>query len=83
MIETLEPHVDIGVLTLAFAVWAAVVALLGSAVVYELIQLRNGVTGMSKALNAHILHSERRQTHTETFLSIKHEDFVPIGSSSD
>jgi len=65
-------------LSTAFAVWAAVVALIGTAIVWELSRLRKDVQLMSNLLHEHILHTERRQTHTETFLSIKHDDFTPL-----
>lgn len=69
-------------LTIAFAVWAAVVGMIGVAIVYELMQLRSDVKVMSKLLNDHILHTERRQTHTETFLGLKHNDYVPLSRHS-
>ena len=62
----------------AFAVWAAIVGLIGAAIVYELFQLRGDVKEMSKNLANHILHTERRVTHTETFLGLKHSDYQPI-----
>lgn len=69
---------DASSITTAFTVWAAIVALIGAAIVYELFQLRREVREMSTNLTRHILHSERRQTHTETFLQIKHDDYAPL-----
>jgi hypothetical protein len=65
-------------LTTAFSVWAAVVGMIGIAIVWELSKLRVELKNMSGLLHDHILQTERRQTHTETFLSIKHEDYIPL-----
>ena len=65
-------------LSTAFAVWAAVVGMIGIAIVWELSKLRTEIKLMSTLLHDHILQTERRQTHTETFLSIKHDDYVPL-----
>ena len=66
-------------LNTAFSVWAAVVGLIGAAIVYELFQLRNDLKQMTLRLNDYILHMERRATHTETFLQLKHDDYKPLG----
>jgi hypothetical protein len=65
-------------LTTAFSVWAAVVGLIGIAIVWELSKLRNELRTVSLLLHEHMLQTERRQTHTETFLTIKYDDFVPL-----
>jgi hypothetical protein len=65
-------------LSTAFAVWAAVVGMIGLAIVWELSKMRTEIKVMSQLLHDHILQTERRQIHTETFLSIKHEDYVPL-----
>jgi hypothetical protein len=70
--------VEPATLSTAFAVWAAVVGMIGLAIVWELSKMRGEIKGMSMLLHDHILQSERRQTHTETFLSIKHDDYVPL-----
>lgn len=69
---------DSTTLTTAFSVWAAVVGMIGIAIVWELSKMRYEIKGMSNLLHNHILQTERRQTHTETFLSIKHDDYVPL-----
>lgn len=71
---TMEP----ATLSTAFTVWAAVVGMIGFAIVWELSKMRTELRTMSKLLYDHILQTERRQTHTETFLSIKHEDYIPL-----
>jgi len=52
--------------------------MIGFAIVWELSKMRTELRAMSKLLYDHILQTERRQTHTETFLSIKHEDYIPL-----
>lgn len=68
---------EAGGLEVAFAVWAAVVVLVGGAIVWELSRLRGDVKAMSDALNDHILHTERRVTHIETHLNSKDSNFHP------
>jgi hypothetical protein len=70
--------VEPATLSTAFAVWAAVVGMIGIAIVTELSKMRGDIKGMSRLIHDHILQTERRQTHTETFLSIKHDDYVPL-----
>jgi protein-S-isoprenylcysteine O-methyltransferase Ste14 len=65
-------------LSTAFAVWAAVVGMIGAAIVFELIRLRSELRIMAKNLNDYILYMERRATHTETYLQMKHEDYQPL-----
>lgn len=65
-------------LSTAFTIWASVVALTGAAIVYQLLQMRGDIKEMSHNLTKHILHTERRQTHVETFLQIKHDDYTPL-----
>ena len=52
--------------------------MIGFAIVWELSKMRAEIKMMSQLLHDHILQTERRQTHTETFLSIKHDDYVPL-----
>lgn len=64
-------------LSTAFAVWAAVVAMVGAAMVYQLAQLRAEVKDLRTDLHAYVLQMERRVTHIETHMGMKHEDFRP------
>lgn len=68
----MEPH-D---LTIAFSVWAAVVGLIGVAIVYELTRLRSEMRQISDQLNSYIVSMERRVSTIEAHMSIKHADFV-------
>lgn len=64
-------------LPVAFGVWAAVVGMIGVAIVWELSRLRNELKDMSGKLNHYIVSMERRVTHIETHMVIKHDDFKP------
>ena len=70
-------------LSTAFTVWAAIVGLVGVAIVYELARLRNEVNLVSLKLTEAILSQERRLTAIETHLVMQgrtrtiHE-FTPI-----
>ena len=64
-------------LPVAFAVWAAVVGLIGAAIVWELSRLRNEVRTLTDNLNAYIVSMERRVTYLEAHMSFKHDDFRP------
>ena len=64
-------------LSTAFAIWAAVVAMVGAAMVYQLSQLRVEVKDLRADLNAYVLKMERRVTYIETHISMKHQDFNP------
>lgn len=65
--ETVNP----GNLGQAFAVWAAVVGLIGCAVVYELARVRSELKAMSLQLNTYVVTMERRVTTIETHLRIR------------
>lgn len=60
----------------AFAVWAAVVGIVGAAIVYELAHVRGNIKAMSEQLNEYIVTMERRVTAIETHLRIR-EGFAP------
>ena len=62
-------------LSTAFAVWAAVVGLIGVAIVWELSRLRAEMKSMSHQLNVYIVGMERRVATIEAHMSIKHSDF--------
>jgi hypothetical protein len=62
----------------AFAIWAAVVGMIGAAIVWQLSRLRLEVNAMTVKLNDYILSMERRVTHIETHMGIKHDDFRPL-----
>jgi hypothetical protein len=62
----------------AFSVWAGIVGLIGIAIVWELTRLRNDLRELTGNLNKYILSMERRVTHIESHMAIKHEDFKPI-----
>lgn len=64
----MDPHN----LTMAFTVWAAVVALMGGAMVIEMRGLRNEVSAMRKALNDHIVDTTERLTALEAFNKLQH-----------
>lgn len=49
----------------AFAVWAAVVGLVGAALVFELSHLRGEVLALTAILNGHIVETEHRLTTVE------------------
>ena len=58
-------------LTTAFAIWAVVVGLIGSAIVWELARLRADVAAMSAMLNQHQIEMQGRLTAVETHLSVR------------
>ena len=55
----------------AFAVWAAVVGMIGVAIVWELSRLRGEVRHMADALADHMLRTQGRLTAVETHLHIR------------
>ena len=61
----------------AFAVWAAVVGMIGVAIVWELSRLRGERKMMTHQLNTYIVSMERRVSTIEAHMSIKHNDFRP------
>lgn len=63
-------------LTVAFAVWAAVVGMIGAAIVWELARLRAEVRAMSTLLSKHQMVTQGRLTAVETHLQIR-DGFVP------
>jgi hypothetical protein len=63
-------------LTTAFAVWAAVVGMIGVAIVWELSRLRNEVRNMAFMLNKHQMVTQGRLTAVETHLQIR-DGFTP------
>lgn len=52
----------------AFGVWAAVVGMIGVAIVWELSRLRSEVRNMLDQLNEHMMDTEHRMTALEAFL---------------
>lgn len=52
-------------LSQAFAVWAAVVGMVGAALVWELARLRAELRAMSISLSTHIVQTEHRLTMAE------------------
>ena len=63
-------------LTLAFGMWAAVVGMIGVAIVWELARLRGEVRSMSAQLGAHMMQTEHRVTAIEAHLA-RDGQFVP------
>ena len=63
-------------LTVAFAVWAAVVGMIGMAIVWELARLRGEVHSMTNLLNEHMMETQGRLTAVETHLQVK-DGFQP------
>ena len=55
-------------LAVAFSVWAAIVAMVGGALVFELSRIRNEMRDMSELLREHMLKTEARLTAVETHL---------------
>jgi hypothetical protein len=53
-------------LTAAFGVWAAVVGLVGAALVYELSRLRNEIKAIAERLNNSVVEFEHRLTAVES-----------------
>ena len=64
--------------SVAFTVWAAVVALIGGAIWLELKRLRAELSTMTVKLNDYILVMERRVTHIEAHLQYHDGKFFPI-----
>lgn len=60
----------------AFSVWAAVVALIGGAIVWEIARLRGDVKTLTSALNLHMLQTEHRLTAIESHLTNR-DNFIP------
>lgn len=68
--------IDPNSLAAAFGVWAAVVGMIGLAIVWELSRLRREVRDMSKLLADHMIETEHRMTAVESHLF--HRDrYVP------
>ena len=59
-------------LTMAFTVWAAVVALMGGAMVIEMRALRMELREMKEALNMHIVETTERLAALEAFNKLRH-----------
>lgn len=59
---------DPGSLSQAFAVWAAIVGLVGASIVYELARVRAELNSMTRNLNKYVVTMERRVTAIETHL---------------
>jgi hypothetical protein len=60
-----------GNLSVAFAVWAAVVGMIGVAIVWELSRLRAEIRHMANMLNLHQLETQGRLTAVETHLHLR------------
>ena len=58
----MDPHN----LTAAFGIWAAVVGLVGAALVYELSRLRNELKSIAEKLNRSVVEFEHRLTAVES-----------------
>jgi Flp pilus assembly pilin Flp len=69
----MDPHN----LSEAFAVWAAVVGLIGVAIVWELSRLRGEVKKMNQQLNDHMLTNEHRVTSLEVHLKYRDGEQPP------
>ena len=65
---------DLDYLSIAFTVWAAVVALVGGAIVYELSRLRVKMEELGDRMGALTIHFERRLTRVETTIGIADKD---------
>lgn len=63
-------------LTAAFAMWAAVVGMIGIAIVWELSRLRAEVRNMANLLQRHQLETQGRLTAVETHLQVR-DGFMP------
>jgi hypothetical protein len=61
----------------AFAVWAAVVGMIGIAIVWELARLRAELKDMTSKLNDYVVVMERRVTHIESHMQIMNVNFKP------
>lgn len=62
---------DASALSTAFAVWAAVVGMIGAAIVWELARLRSEVRQMNGSLANHVVATEHRVTAIETHLNAR------------
>lgn len=58
-------------LSAAFTAWAAVVGMIGIAIVWELSRLRSEIKTMAALLNAHQLETQGRLTAVETHLHFR------------
>lgn len=58
-------------LPVAFAVYAAVVAMIGAAIVWELARLRAEVRVMARLLNLHQIETAGRLAALEAFLNVR------------
>ena len=65
-------------LSIAFAVWAAVVGMIGLAIVWELSRLRAEIRHMANLLNLHQLETQGRLTAVETHLHLR-DGFIVNG----
>lgn len=68
----MDPH-D---LSTAFSVWAAVVLLVGGAIVFELTRIRNEMRELRAYLNTYVVDMEKRVTSLETHMEM-HHGFTP------
>lgn len=68
---------DEHVLSVAFAVWAAVVGMIGAAIVWELARLRADVRMMARLLNSHQIDTAGRLSAVETHLNLR-DGFKPV-----
>ena len=73
---------DPSVVSQAFTVWAAIVGLVGAAIVYELARLRGELKQMSAQMNVYIVGMERRVSSIETHLRLR-EGFQPSQDRDD
>lgn len=58
-------------ITTSFAVWSAIVGMIGIAIVWELSRLRADAKEVAMRLNKYIITMERRMTHIEAHLQMK------------
>jgi hypothetical protein len=66
-------------LTIAFTIWAAVVGMIGIAIVWELSRMRLEIKELRADFNKLTIGTERRVTHIESHLSNSDEKFTPWG----
>lgn len=66
-------------LTAAFTIWAAVVGMIGIAIVWELSKMRLEIKELRADFNKLTIGTERRVTHIESHLSNNDEKFTPWG----
>jgi hypothetical protein len=65
-------------LSTAFTVWAAVVALIGALIIFELARARLELKNMSEQMHQYVVSMERRVSTIETFLRLtEHHAFKP------